>query len=78
MSDEAAVKAYSEKAKNNPNAFIVYQPVGRDGTDMGAQLGIQAATDILSALVVAWVLSLGALGSASGSPRPPPWACFHG
>ena len=62
MSDAAAVKAYSQKAKSNPYAFIVYQPVGRDGTDMGAQLGIQAATDILSALVVAWVLSLGALG----------------
>jgi hypothetical protein len=62
MADEAAVKAYSEKAKNNPNAFIVYQPVGRDGADMGAQLGIQAATDIASAIVVAWVLSLGALG----------------
>jgi hypothetical protein len=62
MKDEAAVKAYSQKAKSNPNAFIVYQPVGRDGMDMGAQLGIQAATDILSAMVVAWVLSLGALG----------------
>jgi hypothetical protein len=62
MNDPAAVKAYSEKAKNNPNAFIVYQPVGRDGMDMGANLGIQAAGDILSALVVAWVLSLGAFG----------------
>lgn len=58
MSDEAAVKAYSEKAKANPYAFIVYQPVGRDGMNMGPQLGIQAATDILSAMILAWVLSL--------------------
>jgi hypothetical protein len=61
MSDEAAVKAYSEKAKANPNAFIVYQPEGKDGTDMGANLGIQAATDIGSALILAWVLSLAPL-----------------
>jgi hypothetical protein len=62
MKDEAAVKAYSEMAKNNPNAFIIFQPVGRDGMAMGPQLGIQAAADILSALLVAWVLSLGAIG----------------
>jgi hypothetical protein len=62
MSDPAAVKAYSEKAKNNPNAFIVYQPAGRDGMNMGPQLAVQAATDILSAIVVAWVMSLGAMG----------------
>src|SRR6187431_802809 len=37
-SDEAAVKAYSEKAKANPGVFIVYQPVGRDGMNMGPQL----------------------------------------
>jgi hypothetical protein len=62
MSDEAAAKAFSEKAKNNPNAFIVYQPVGRDALDMGPNLGIQAVVDIVSAIIVAWVLSLGALG----------------
>jgi hypothetical protein len=62
-------KAYSEKAKDNPNAFIVYQPVGRDGMDMGPQLAIQAATDILSALLVAWVLSLGRSASARAWPR---------
>jgi hypothetical protein len=61
MSDEAAVKAYSEKAKNNPNAFIVYQPQGRDGMQMGPQLGTQAFTDIFSAIIVAWVLSVGPL-----------------
>jgi hypothetical protein len=77
MSDEAAAKAYSEKAKANPNAFIVYQPVGRDGMDMGPQLAMQAATDILSALLVAWVLSLGApwLRQARRCRRGR-WACF--
>jgi hypothetical protein len=62
MSDPVASKAYSEKSKANPFAFIVYQPVGRDNTDMGRMLGIQAATDIASALVLAWVLSLGVAG----------------
>jgi hypothetical protein len=62
MHDEAAAKAYSEKARANPNAFIVYQPVGRDGMQMAPQLAVQAIGDILSALLVAWVLSLGALG----------------
>jgi hypothetical protein len=62
MSDEAAVKAYSEKAKNNPNAFIIFQPTGRDGMNMGPQLAIQAVTDIVSAIIVAWVLSLGVTG----------------
>ena len=59
---EAAAKAYAEKSRTNPYAFIVYQPTGRDNTDMGSMLGIQAATDIASALLVAWVLSLGAAG----------------
>jgi hypothetical protein len=59
MEDKAAVQAYSAKAKANPYAFIVYQPVGEDGTDMGDNLAKQAATDVLSGIVVAWVLSLG-------------------
>ena len=62
MNDAAVAKAYAEKSKNSPFAFIVYQSVGRDNTNMGSMLGIQAATDILSAIVVAWVLSLGTLG----------------
>jgi len=62
MSDEAAMKAYAEKSKNNPFAFVIYQPTGRDNTQMGSMLGIQAATDILSAIVVAWVLSLAPMG----------------
>lgn len=59
MKDKAAVAAYSEKAKSNPNMLIVYQPVGRDGMDMTRNLAYQFAGDFLSALVVAFVLALG-------------------
>jgi hypothetical protein len=61
MPDDATAKAYSEKAKNNPYAFIVYQPEGRDMMNMGPQLGTQAFTDIFSAIILAWVLSLAPL-----------------
>jgi hypothetical protein len=64
MANEAAVKAYSEKAKANPYAFIVYQPVGKDGMDMTGNLVKQFLSDTLSALVVAFVLALGAFGFA--------------
>src|SRR3990167_3750536 len=62
MKDETAVKAYSDKAKTNPYAFVVYQPQGKDGTDMGRNLIIQFISDTLSAMVVAFVLGLGAFG----------------
>lgn len=60
--DEAATAAYSEKSKANPYALIVYQPQGRDGMQMGVQLAREWATNTVSALAVAWVLSLGAFG----------------
>ncbi len=62
MKDEAAVKAYSDKAKLNPYAFVVYQPHGKDGMDMGGNLITQFVSDTLSAMVVAFVLGLGAFG----------------
>ena len=62
MGDAAAVKAYADKAKASPYAFVIYQPIGRDMTDMGGNLVVQAISDIVSAIIVAWVLSLGALG----------------
>jgi hypothetical protein len=62
MADAAAVAAYSAKAPGNPQAFVVYQPQGEDGMQMGDNLGKQFASDTLSALIVAWVLSLGAFG----------------
>jgi hypothetical protein len=60
MSDEAAVKAYSERARTSPYAFVIFQPVGRDGMEMGGNLAKQFISDTLSAMVVAFVLALGA------------------
>lgn len=62
MQDEAAKAEYSERAKDNPYAFVVYQPQGRDSLEMGRNLGIQFVSDTLSALVVAFVLALGNFG----------------
>ena len=62
MQDEAATAEYSGRAKANPYAFVVYQPQGSDPMDMGRNLGIQFVSDTLSAMVVAFVLALGALG----------------
>lgn len=64
MKDEAAVKAYSDKAKANPYAFVVYQPQGKDGMDMGRNLVTQFISDTLAAIVVAFVLALGAFDFA--------------
>jgi hypothetical protein len=64
MSDEAAQKAYSENAKANSYAFIAYQPVGKDGLQMTDNLVKQFASNFLAALVVAFVLGLGAFGFA--------------
>lgn len=60
--DAAAVAAYSAKAAANPNAVIVYQPVGRDGMQMGPQMGTEFATCALAALLAAWVMSLSPFG----------------
>lgn len=62
MQDEAAGKAYSAHAVASPYAFVVYQPQGRDPMDMGRNLGVQFASDTLSAIVVAFVLALGTFG----------------
>jgi len=62
MSDDAAVKAYSEKAKSSPYAWIVYMPQGDDLMQMGPQLGRQWASDTLSSLALAFVMGLAAFG----------------
>lgn len=61
MQDKAAVAAYSAKATVNPNAFVVYQPEGKDGMQMGGNLVKQFSSGTLAAILLAWVLSLGAL-----------------
>jgi hypothetical protein len=61
-SDPAALAAYGEKSKANPNAIVFFQPVGRDGSDMTLQLATEFATNVVSALLAAWLLSLAAFG----------------
>lgn len=60
MSDDAAVAAYQAKSVANPNAFVVYQPQGRDGTQMTQNLLHQYLGDTLAALIAALILALGA------------------
>ena len=62
MSDPAAAKAYSLTAKANPYAFVIYQPQGEDNLEMTDNLVKQFVSVLLSALLVAYVLALGAFG----------------
>lgn len=62
MNDTQATQAFAPTATGNPYAFVVYQPVGRDSSQMGTNLIEQFVSDTLSALVVAFVLALGAFG----------------
>ena len=64
MSDDAAVAAYKAKSVANPNAFVVYQPVGRDGTQMTENLLRQYIGDTLAALIAAMILALGPFSKA--------------
>lgn len=66
MSDETAVAAYKAKASSVPNAFVVYQPQGRDGTQMGQNLLHEYICNTVAALFAAFIL---ALGSFSFSKR---------
>ncbi|TCV93153.1 hypothetical protein EC912_10512 [Luteibacter rhizovicinus] len=51
--DDASVKAYAERSAANPYAFIVYQPQGRDSTNMVRELPTQWISDTLAAILVA-------------------------
>jgi hypothetical protein len=63
--DEAAVKAFNEANKDSAYAFVVYQPGGNPAhADMTPNLEKQFASDLLSALIVAFVLALGTFGFA--------------
>lgn len=65
MQDEARMKAHGEKALASPYAFVVYDPQGRDPSDMGANLGLQWACDTLIGLGLAGLL--GCLASGFGA-----------
>lgn len=57
-SDKARAKAVGERAASLPYAFVVYQPQGVDViNDMGPNLGIELATNVLAALLAAFVVS---------------------
>lgn len=63
MSDKAFVEAFQEKYESSPYALVIYQPGGNPAlSNMVPNLVKQLATDVLAALVVAWVLALGAFG----------------
>ncbi len=59
MSNEKAVAAYQTKAVAQPNAFIVYQSEGRDGTQMNQNLLHEYICNTLAAFFAAFVLALG-------------------
>jgi hypothetical protein len=61
--DDEKGKAFGERALANPYAFIVYQPQGSDMVNaMGPYLGKEFATNVLSALLAAFVVSFAAVG----------------
>lgn len=64
MADEAAVASYKAKSTANPNAFVVYQPEGRDGTQMAQNLLRQYIGDTLAALIAAMILASGPFSKA--------------
>ena len=59
MSDKAAMAAFVEANRNSPFAFVVYQPGGNPVfANMAPNLVKQLVSDVLAALVAAWVLAL--------------------
>lgn len=59
MQDPAAQAALNADPAAQGYAFVIYAPGGNPGnTNMGPNLGKQFATDVLSALIAAFVLSL--------------------
>lgn len=57
MGDEAALKAWADKAKANPYAFVVVAPSIQDAGSMGRELGTQFVTNFLAALIAACLLA---------------------
>ena len=62
--DRAAQDAWTEKVKQGPNGLILYDPAGTDPM-MTSQMVVGLILDILSALVVAWLLTRSTALSAS-------------
>jgi len=61
--DEAKMKAFTESAKGQPYAFVIYQPGGNPVNEsMTPALIKQFGSDTLAAIIAAWVLALGTFG----------------
>jgi hypothetical protein len=60
--DEAAMKAFAEKSKANPFAYVVVSPPIGDPTQMTPQLVKQFGSVFLGGLIVAWLLAATAWG----------------
>jgi hypothetical protein len=59
MGDKAAMAAFVEANKDSPFAFVVYQPGGNPiFGSMAPNLVKQLVSDILAALVAAWILAM--------------------
>lgn len=57
--DDAAMEAFGAQTAGKPYAFVVFQPGGNPATAaMGPSLVKHFASELLGALVVAWVLAL--------------------
>ncbi|HMM67890.1 MAG TPA: hypothetical protein PKC03_13210 [Dokdonella sp.] len=55
--DEPTMKAWAEKAKANPFAYVVVAPSPTDPAGMGPQLAKQFGSDFLASALVAWLLA---------------------
>ena len=62
MGDEAAVKAWVEKASANPYAFVVVAPPIANAGDMTRQLATQFVVNFVAALIAASLLAAAAWG----------------
>lgn len=62
MGDEATMKAWVEKARANPYAFVVVAGPTPDAGSMGKELGTQFVTNLIAALLAAWLLAATAWG----------------
>lgn len=61
MGDAAAMQAFREQSRGKAYAFVVYQPDGNPvNEDMVPNLIRQLVSDVLAALVIAWILALSA------------------
>ena len=57
MNDETVAKAWVEKEKTHPFVFAVVSPPDPNAGGMGRQLGTQFVTNLLGAVIVAWLLA---------------------